>query len=160
MDRDVGASESHRLPGPIDRAVLIRIRDLVVDSEPLGTATLDDFLDPRLLEVQFEDGLADADSTRFDIRWTTHDDYAFHYTDSAGVDLRWDSHPHDGDYTQVTEFAHFHPPPNASADFDVVADSCIRHTTALLVTQVVLKLWRTAYHEGSVEAIKAGENPP
>lgn len=47
MDRDVGASEPHRLRGPIDRAVLIRIRDLVVDSEPLGTATLVDFLDPR-----------------------------------------------------------------------------------------------------------------
>jgi hypothetical protein len=57
---------------------LINIRDVIDRSEPFATAELDDFLDPRILEVGFDDGLRDADSARIHIQWTTRDDYSFH----------------------------------------------------------------------------------
>lgn len=51
MGGNTGASELHSLKGPIDRAVLIIIRDVISDEEPLATADLDDLLDPRVLEL-------------------------------------------------------------------------------------------------------------
>ena len=152
--------ETHSLRGPIDRAVLVAIRDLVDEQEPLATATLDDFLDPRALEIRLTDGLGDADSARMDVQWTTQNDYAVHYTDSAGVDCRWDRHPHGGTYCAVSGDAHYHPPPDASAEPSDIEDSCIGHTRPLLVARAVLKLWRTAYHTDSMAALNAGRNPP
>ena len=75
-----GQNESHSLRGPVDRPALIAIRDLFTQNEPLATATLDDFLNPRTLEVQYEDGLLSADQSRIDIQWTTRNDYTYHYT--------------------------------------------------------------------------------
>ena len=155
-----GSDEAHSLRGPIDRPILVAIRDLVDEHEPLATATLDDFLDPRVLELRLADGLGDADSARIDVQWTTQGDYAFHYTESAGVDCRWDSHPHGGTYSAVSGDAHYHPPPHASSEPSDVEDSCIGHTRPLLVTRAVLKLWRTAYHTDSLAALNAGRNPP
>lgn len=160
MGGNTGASEVHSLRGPIDRAVLITIRDVINGDEPLATAELDDFLDPRVLEVRFEEGLGDADTARIDVQWTTRDDYKFHYTDSAGIDLRWGKHPHDGDYVDATGLEHYHPPPDASSDPNVIQDSCIQRTPPRLVTRAVLKLWRTAYHADSLQLLNAGSNPP
>lgn len=155
-----GASESHSLRGPIDRPALIAIRDVVIETEPLATAELDDFLNPASLEISFGDGLREADTARIDVQWTTHDDYKFHYTDSRGINLRWGKHPHDGDYVNVTGLAHYHPPPDASSDPNDVEDSCIMQSPATLVTRAVLKLWRAAYHAGSWAPLNAGQNPP
>lgn len=160
MGGNTGASELHSLRGPIDRAVLITIRDVINDQEPLATAELDDFLDPRMLEINLEDGLGDADSARIDVQWTTRDDYKFHYTDSADVDFRWGKHPHDGDYVNAAGLEHYHPPPDASSDPSEVKDSCIRQSHVKLVTRAVLKLWRVAYHAESLVPLNAGSNPP
>lgn len=160
MGENTGTSESHSLRGPIDRSVLITIRDVIDDEEPLATAALDDFLNPRALEVSLADGLRGADRARIDVQWTTRDDYKFHYTDSERIDLRWGNHPHDGDYVDVSGLEHYHPPPDASADPSDVQDSCIRQSRALLVTRAVLKLWRVAYDAASLQPFNAGSNPP
>lgn len=160
MDANTGASEPHSLRGPIDRAVLVTIRDVTHEYEPLATAALDDFLDPRMLEVRLDDGLGEADKARIDVQWTTRDNYKFHYTDSEDINLRWGKHPHDGDYVNPSGLEHYHPPPDASSDPTVVADSCIRQSHAKLVTRAVLKLWRVGYHSGSLAALNAGVNPP
>lgn len=152
--------ESHSLRGPIDRAVLITIRDVITAEEPLATARLDDYLDPRTLEVTFDDGLCEAESARIDVQWTTRDDYSFHYTDSRDIDLRWDKHPHGGDYGTVTNLEHYHPPPNASSAPDDVEDSCITHPLASIVTRIVLKLWREAYEAGSFDDLNTGNDSP
>lgn len=153
-------AEPHSLRGAVDRPALCEIRDEIDRLEPLATPELDDFLDPSVLEVQLDDGLCEADAARIDVRWTTCDDYAFHYTDSTGVDLRWGRHPHGGDYARVTDTEHYHPPPDASSDPEAVEDSCVAVSPAVLVTRAVLKLWRVAYHRGSLAAPNAGENPP
>jgi hypothetical protein len=101
-----------------------------------------------------------ADEARIDVRRTTRDDYAFHYMDSTEVDLRWGRHPHGGDYVRVTDTEHYHPPPDARSDPNTVDDSCVAVSPAVLVTRAVLKLWRVAYHHGSLAALNAGENPP
>lgn len=154
-----GASEGHSLRGAIDRSVLLTIRDVVTDYEPLATAELDDFLNPTTLEITFDEGLCGADSARIDVQWTTRGDYKFHYTDSSGVNLRWGRHPHAGDYN-VSGLEQYHPPPDASSNPADVTDSCIRQQTAKLVTRAVLKLWRVAYHESSLDPLNDGHNPP
>ena len=89
--------EAHTLRGAIDRPALFSIRDIIEEMEPLATARLDDYLTPSVLEVSLDDGLCDADGARIDVQWTTQDDYKFHYTDTAGVNLRWGNHPHGGE---------------------------------------------------------------
>jgi hypothetical protein len=78
-----GASEGHSLRGAIDRTVLLTIRDVVTEYEPLATAELDDFLKPTTLEITFDEGLCGADSTRIDVQWTIRGDYKFHYTEAT-----------------------------------------------------------------------------
>ena len=160
MGGNQAGDETHSLRGPTDRPVLITIRDVFNTEEPLATAQLDDFLDPDTLEVTFDDGLCEADTARIDVQWTTHDDYKFHYTDSRGVNLRWDKHPHGGDYVHVTGLEHYHPPPDASSDPTDIEDSCIKQSPEELVTRAVLKLWRAAYHAESWSLLNAGSNPP
>ncbi len=99
-----------------------------------------------------------ADEARIDVRWTTRDDYTFHYTDSTEVDLRWGRHPHGGDYVRATGTEHYHPPPDASSDPDAVDDSCVAVSPAVLVTRAVLKLWRVAYHHGSLAVLNTGDD--
>lgn len=146
--------EAHRLRGPIDRAALIAIRDLIITEEPLATAELDDYLNPTTLQIELADGLCDAETGRIDVQWTTQNDYKFHYIDSEDVNVRWGRHPHDGDY-DVPGLAHYHPPPDAPSDPAEVESSCITHTTAELVTRTVRKLWRTAYHADSLAPLNS-----
>ena len=153
-------SEDHTLRGATDRAALLVIRDVIEEMEPLATAELDDYLHPEVLEVTLDDGLCAADAARIDVQWTTQNEYKFHYTDSAGVNFRWGKHPHAGDYVRVSGLEHYHPPPNASSDPNEVEDSCISQLPAELVTRVVLKLWRVAYHLDSYAPLNAGRNPP
>nr|WP_245547790.1 hypothetical protein [Halovivax ruber] len=150
----------HHLRGTADRPALLTIREIIEEMEPLATARLDDYLDPTVLEVTFDDGLCEADTARLDIQWTTRGEYKFHYTDSAEVNVRWGRHPHGGDYIHVPGLEHYHPPPDASSDPDDVQRSCITQTPEALVTRAVCKLWRVAYHEGSYAPLNAGENPP
>lgn len=152
--------ENHTLRGATDRPALLTIRDIIREMEPLATARLDDYLNPSVLEVSLDDGLRQAGEARIDIQWTTQDDYKFHYTDTAGVNLRWGKHPHGGEYRHVSGNEHYHPPPDASSDPEDVEDSCIKLSPEELVTRAVLKLWRVAYHTGSYRALNAGTNPP
>lgn len=154
------ANERHSLRGPIDRPALLRICDVIANEEPLATAELDDFLNPTVLEVRFDEGLCGAEAARIDVQWTIHGDYKFHYTDSNGVNFRWGKHPHGGDYVNATALEHYHPPPDASSDPTDVEDSCIKQSRKELVTRAVLKLWRTAYHAESSAPLNAGSNPP
>lgn len=160
MGENETTNEKHTLRGPTDRPALLVIREVINREEPLAAAELDDYLTPETLEVTFEDGLCDADTARLDIQWTTQNDYKFHYTDSRGVNLRWGKHPHNGDYIHVRGIEHYHPPPNASSDPNEVEDSCISQSPEELVTRAVLKLWRVAYHAGSLAPLNAGSNPP
>jgi len=152
--------EGHTLRGATDRPALLTIRDIIEEMEPLATARLDDYLNPSVLEVSLDDGLCDADEARIDVEWTTQNDYKFHYTDTAGVNLRWGKHPHGGEYVHVSGTEHFHPPPDASSDPADVEDSCITQSPEELVTRAVLKLWRVAYHTDSYAPLNAGNNPP
>jgi len=153
-------SEAHTLRGATDRPALLTIRDIIEEMEPLATAELDDYLNPSVLAVSIDDGLCGAEEARLDIQWTTQDDYKYHYTDTEGVNIRWGSHPHGGDYIHVPGLEHYHPPPTASSKPDEVEKSCITQTPEVLVTRAVLKLWRVAYHTESYEPLNAGSNPP
>lgn len=152
--------EAHALRGATDRPALLAIRDTVAEMEPLATPRLDDYLDPSVLEVDLADGLREADEARIDVTWTTRDDYKFHYTDAAGVNLRWGNHSHGGDYVHVPGTEHYHPPPDASSDPDEVEASCIAQSLEALVARAVLKLWRVAYHTDSYAPLNAASNPP
>lgn len=160
MARNGASSEPHSLRGPIDRPVLIAIRDVFEEQEPLASAELDDFLDPRAVEVTLDVGVRGADAARIDVRWTTRDDYTFHYTDSDGIDCRWGRHPHGGDYANVDGLEHFHPPPDASSAPDEVEDSCIEQSTPERVTRAVLALWRAALEQSSLAPLNAASDPP
>lgn len=155
-----GTNEAHSLRGPIDRAALLTIRNVIEREEPLATPALDDYLNPTVLEVTLEDGLCSADSARIDVQWTTRADYKFHYTDSEAVNVRWGKHPHDGDYIHVPGFEHYHPPPDATSNPDDVEESCMKQSVEALVTRAVLKLWRVAYHEDSYVPLNTASNPP
>lgn len=153
-------TEAHLLRGATDRPALLTIRDVIERMEPLATPSLDDYLNPSVLEVTLADGLCEADEARIDVQWTTHNDYKFHYTDTADVDFRWGNHSHDGDYIHVAGTAHYHPPPDASSAPADVVESCIKQSPVALVTRAVLKLWRVAYHTNSYARLNAGSNPP
>lgn len=152
--------EAHSLRGPSDRPTLLAIRDLFNSEEPLATAAVDDILNPDIVTVQYSDGLLAAEWSRIDVQWTTRDDYKYHYTDAADVNVRWGKHPHNGDYVHVPGLEHYHPPPNASSNPSDVEDSCINQRPETLVTRAVIKLWRTAYHAQSLAPLNAGKNPP
>jgi len=152
--------ESHSLRGAIDREALITIRDLYTSDEPLATAHLDDYLSPQLLTIELEDGLLDAQTARIEIQWTTHADYKFHYTDELNLNFRWGNHPTGTDFPNVTNLAHFHPPPDASSTPSDVENSCIEQVDERLVARAVMKLWRVAYHRDTLAFLNSGENPP
>nr|WP_230458814.1 hypothetical protein [Haloarcula sp. K1] len=108
-----GTDKLHSLRGSIDRSALLTVRDIIEREEPLAAPTLDGYLNPTVLEVSLGDGRRSADSARIDVQWTTRADYKFHYTDTDGVNFRWDSHPHGGDYISVPGLEYYHPPPDA-----------------------------------------------
>jgi len=160
MTKSSPHTEEHILRGAIDRPALLTIRNIIGEMEPLATTGLDDYLSPSVLEVTLDDGLCDADGARIDVQWTIQNDYKFHYTDTADMNLRWGNHSHGGDYIHVSGTEHLHPPPDASSDPADVEDSCITQSPEELVTRAVLKLWRVAYHTDSYSPLNAGSNPP
>jgi hypothetical protein len=140
--------------GPIDAGALREIRDLFVDREPLvETAALDDPLNPGTLAVELADGIGDASNARLDVRWSATGNYAVHYTDDLGRDLRFDCHP-----KPDAPNRHFHTPPEAPSR--PVEPSCISVSEVSLVTRAVVQLWRDAYERGSLDGINEAENPP
>lgn len=124
-----------------------------VGREAVGTV-----LDPDELRIELSDSVGAADSARFDIVWTTTDDYNIHYTDSEGRNLRWDVHPNE--YPRAPEDKHFHPPPDTASDPNDVKDSHINVAEIELVARAVHTLWREAYECGSLKEINDAKNPP
>ncbi|QLH76815.1 hypothetical protein HZS55_05615 [Halosimplex rubrum] len=140
--------------GPIDASALREIRGLFVDREPLAeTASLDDPLNPRTLSIELADGIGEASTARFDVRWSQSSNYAFHYTDALDRNFRFDCHPKPDAPTR-----HFHPPPDAASR--PVEPSCIGVSELSLVTRAVVQLWRNAYECESLEGVNDAENPP
>ena len=137
---------AHRLLGAIDGDVLFTIRDEFARRAPLATATVDDIVSPSMVMVELSAGLQGNSTGRFDIQWTTENDYKFHYRDED-LDFRWGHHPHGGDY-DVKGYAHFHPPPDASNLPTDVEPSCITVHRPTVVTRAVLTNWHAAYHDG------------
>lgn len=140
--------------GQIDLPALQRIRDLWLDLEPLVVGTAyDDLVDPTELQIELDDGVAEATAARIDIQWSDRQYYSFHYVDSEDVNWRFDRHPN----THSREM-HFHPPPDATT---AGADpSCIRVEEVSLVTRAVHKMWRRAYEQDTFESLNSLSNPP
>lgn len=140
--------------GAVDAGALREIRALFVEIEPLvDAAAFDDPLNPTSLTLELADGVGEASTARFDVRWSGTDNYAFHYTDSADHDFRFDCHPKPDAPTR-----HFHPPP--AADSRPVEPSCITVTELPLVTRAVAQCWRYAYDGGVFDGINDATNPP
>ena len=140
--------------GPLDEYALDEIRTVFTTQEPLvGDAGFPDLIDPRELTVSLDDGIGDAIEARFDVRWYRRGYYAFHHTDTAGHDFRWDYHPKEGVANK-----HFHPPPNPHRADPV--PSCITVEEPALVARAVHKLWRRAFDTGSLAALNIASNPP
>jgi hypothetical protein len=140
--------------GTIYLPALQRIRTFWLNFEPLVAETgYDDPVDPTELRIELTDGLGDADSARFDIQWSTLDNYSFHYVDSADVNWRFDRHPN----THSPD-RHFHSPPAART---VDAEpSCIHVEEVSLVTRAIYKMWRIAYESGDLNRLNSISNPP
>lgn len=140
--------------GPIDAGALREIRDLFVEREPMvETASLDDPLNPRTLSVELSDGVGTASTARMDVRWSTTDNYGFHYADGEDRNFRFDRHPKPDAPTR-----HFHPPPDAPSE--PVEASCITVTELPLVARAVLQRWRDAYDRSTFDGINDAANPP
>lgn len=156
MSDGVG-DEPHTFRGVIDRPVMIELRDVFNREDGIAEAELDDFVSPTRLHVHFQEGIEGARG-RLDVRWTTADEYSFHYTERRGIDCRWDRHPHGGNFGPRE--AHFHPPPTASSDPERVERSCIEVAEPSRVGLAVLTLWRAAHASGSLEPLNSLSNPP
>lgn len=158
MTDSTPSDESHALRGPTDRGALLDFLRTFERMEPFASGSLDDFLDPSVLRIELNDGVGPAEHARFDVDWTTLDDYSIHYTDNSSQNCRWDNHPND--YPKAPDYPHFHPPPDASSERDDVEDSCIEVTEIELVARAIHKLWRQAYERGTLEGINDASNPP
>lgn len=139
--------------GPVDYDALQQIRDIFLTNEPLVTHhNLSGRLDPQPeLDITVSEGFGASPSGRFDIVWTERDCYNFHYTETNGVDLRFDRHPEPN-----APEKHFHEPPNANTR----APSCIDVEQIEVVTRGVLKCWRTALERDDASAVNTQSNPP
>lgn len=139
--------------GPVDYEALRRIRDIFLEAEPLVTRhDLSDRLDPQPeLNITVEEGFGSSPSGRFDIVWTERDCYNFHYTETNGVDFRFDRHPEPN-----AREKHFHESPNA----DPRAPSCIEVEQVEVVTRAVLRCWRTALERDDPSLVNTLSNPP
>ncbi|QLG63407.1 hypothetical protein [Halorarum salinum] len=140
--------------GTIYLPALQRVRTLWLDLEPEVAETgYDDPVHPTELRIELTDGLGDADSARFDIQWSTLDNYSFHYVDSTDVNWRFDRHPN----THSPD-RHFHPPPDART---VDAEPSSIHVREVsLVTRAVHKMWRVAYENEDRNRLNSASNPP
>lgn len=148
------SEEDAEVFGPIDAGALREIRDLFVELEPLvESATLDDPLNPQTLSIELDEGVGDASTARFDVRWSLSGNYAAHYTDEMDRDFRFDCHP-----KPDAPARHFHPPSDASSR--PVEPSCITVSELPLVTHAVVQRWRAAYESGTFDGVNDAENPP
>lgn len=139
--------------GAIDYEALQRIRDIVLNSEPLVTGyELGDRLDPQpQLTITLDEGFGSSACGRFDIVWTERDCYNFHYTEPDGLDFRIDRHPEPNAPPK-----HFHEPPDASTR----VPSCIEIEQVEIVTRAVLKCWRTALDSDDPWLVNTQSHPP
>ncbi|ARS91671.1 hypothetical protein [Natrarchaeobaculum aegyptiacum] len=137
---------SHRLRGPIDADALVTTRGVFDRMLPLSETNLDDPVDPTVLTVELTPGVAEDVTGRFDVQWTTADDYKYHYTE-PDLDFRWGRHPHGRTY-DVPGDAHSHPPPAASSDPSVVEPSQFRVHRPAIVTRGVITNWEAAVENG------------
>lgn len=137
-----------------DVGALRKVRDLFLGEEPLvAAASFDDPLNPQTLAIELSDGVGDASSARFDVRWSVTDNYAFHYTDNCGRDFRFDRHRKPGSPTR-----HYHLPPDAPSR--PVEPSCIGVLELPLVARAVMKRWRDALRRGALDHVNEAANPP
>lgn len=140
--------------GAPDVAGMEIVRDVFLRNEPLvAEAGFDSVLRPREVRLAFDDGIGDASDARIDVSWYTSGAYSFHYTDSAGVDWRFDRHPN-----PHSPEKHFHAPPDAKSHD--AEPSCITVEEPRLVALAVLKLWRRTYETESLAHLNTAENPP
>lgn len=142
--------------GPLDTEAMGAVREafLHVDGLVNGPETgFDSVLDPTVLTVTLEDGVGDADWSRFDVKWYRTGHYNCHHVDENGANFRFDFHPKVG-----APDRHFHPPPDADSD-DAIA-SCIEVAEPRLVARAVHAVWRRAYEFGSFDALNTARNPP
>lgn len=124
--------------GPVDYPVLQQIRDLLLEEEPLvESTTVDDPVNPTELIVEFSARLNAPG--RMEITWWKRGAYRYHYTESDGVDFRFDNHPKDG-----APNAHFHPPPDAG---QAKPSFLAGVTQPQIVTRAVITRWRQAIIE-------------
>lgn len=139
--------------GPIDYEALEEIRDVFLETEPLVSQhSLDNRLDPRPeLRITVEAGFGASSSGRFDIVWTEKNCYHFHYTETDGIEFRFDRHPEPN-----APAKHFHEPSDATSR----VHSCIEVEQPELVTRAVLKCWRTALSEDNLSTLNSESNPP
>jgi len=153
-----GTWESHSLRGPRDRVALREFKTAFERVEPLASGRIAGVGSRLHLELELSDGIGSADSGRFDVAWSTQDDYSIHYTCPNGPDTRWDRHCHE--YTTPGDDRHFHPPPNASTTDSDVEESCIRVCQITLVAMTTAKLWRVMYDTGDTSTANTISNPP
>ena len=140
--------------GSPDVTTMRHIRELFDREEPLvETAQFDSVLDPLEVQIQFTDGIDDADWCRLDVTWYKSGAYRFHYVDDRDVHWRFDNHPN-----PHSPEKHFHRPPNAPAE--TAERSCIQVEEPRLVARAVLKLWRRAYETGDLSHLNTASNPP
>lgn len=138
--------------GAPDPELLARVRTVAERYEPLVTTTaFDNPVDPQMVHLQLSDGIH-ADSSRFDVTWTTKRYYRYHYTEGDDFNYRYDCHPR----LDMPD-THFHEPPHAAHD-DAV-DSCIQVQTVRLVTLAVLQLWRDTVETDDLQLLQQ-PNPP
>lgn len=139
--------------GPIDYEALRRIRDIFLENEPLVTHhDLSARLAPQPeLSITVSEGFGAIPSGRFDIVWTERDCYNFHYTETEGINFRFDRHPEPNGPEK-----HFHEPPDATTR----VASCIEVEQVEVVTHGVLKCWRTALERDDPSLVNSQSNPP
>jgi hypothetical protein len=137
--------------GTPDLKRLRTARTVATEHEPLvGQATFDSAVDPQTLSLFMDAGIQ-AGTGRFDVTWTEHGYYKYHYTEGEEFNYRYDHHPR----VDAPE-THFHEPPDASHD---AVPSCIDVEVVPLVTLAVLQLWRDTVESGNIDHLQQ-PNPP
>lgn len=139
--------------GPVYYDALQQIRDIFLQHEPLVTHhDLSGRLDPQPeLNITVGEGFGTRSSGRFDIVWTERDCYNFHYTETNGIEFRFDRHPE-----PTVQAKHFHQPPDATTR----VPSRIEVEQVAVVTRGVLKCWRTALDRDDPLLVNTLSNPP
>jgi len=144
--------------GPLDVVALESVQLVFRGDDGLVDSTqsaFDSVIDPTRLRVRFQDGIGDAEWARFDIKWYRSGFYNFHHVDGNDVQFRFDYHPKNG-----ANERHYHPPPDAPSDPDLVEKSCITAAEPDVVARAVLGLWRRAYDEDDFSQLNTATNPP